>query len=204
MLKCNKYAKWLVVSGVALMALPGCSGGNIDTPTTSNIATPTNSAPVSSNAPLNADQVEDAVENAFKADSKLKALALDVDEDKGSVILKGTVQNAEEKALAEEIAKRTAPGVPVVNQINVVASTSTNSQPTNQPAIDADKAEDYVSDAFKANTTLKPLNIEADQENGGILIKGIVQTAEQRTLAENVAKQAAPNFSINNQIRIAQ
>ena len=112
------------------------------------------------------------------------------------------VQTAQERTLAEEIAKRTAPGIPIDNQIRVDASASASS--TGKPAVDADEAEDRVSDAFKANATLSSLDIETDEANGGILLKGTVQTAEQKTLAENTAKQVAPKFSINNQIRIVQ
>lgn len=144
------------------------------------------------------------MEDAIEADARLKAFDLDADEDNGGIKIEGTVQNAKQKALAEEIAKRTAPSIPINNQISVGASASASLSPTGKPPADADEAEDLVSDAFEANTTLKSLNIEADEQNGGILLKGTVQTAQQRTLAENIAKQTAPKFSINNQIRVVQ
>lgn len=205
MSKHKQYAKSFVISIVALLGLAGCNTRNIAAPIDSAPASsPSTSASPSGNVSLNADQAEDAVENALEANASLKAFDLDADEDNGSIALKGTVQNAGQKALAEEIAKRTAPGIPIKNQISVGASASASPSLNGKPPVDADEAEDRVSDAFKANTTLKPLNIEADEENGGILLKGIVQTAQQRTLAENIAKQTAPKFSINNQIRVVQ
>lgn len=205
MSKHKQYAKSLVISIVALLGLAGGGARTIAAPTDSPAASGTStSASPSGSASLNADQAEDAVENAIEADARLKALDLDADEDNGGIALEGTVQNAKQKALAEEIAKRTAPGIPINNQISVGASASPSPSPTGKPPADADEAEDRISDAFKANSTLKPLNIEADEQNGGILLKGTVQTAQQRTLAENIAKQTAPKFSIDNQIRVVQ
>lgn len=205
MSKHKQYAKSLAISIVALLGLAGGCTRNIAAPTDSSPASGTStSASPNGSTSLNVDQAEDAVEDAIEADARLKAFDLDADEDNGGIALEGTVQNAKQKALAEEIAKRTAPGIPINNQINVGASASASRSPTGKPPVDADEAEDLVSDAFKANTTLKPLNIEADEQNGGILLKGTVQTAQQRTLAENIAKQTAPNFSINNQIRVVQ
>lgn len=222
MLKPSQYAKWVVISAVVILGA-ACSARTTTTTTesapvseataptnttqASQPTAPTNTTQVSettapiANAPLDADKAEGIVENALEADTTLKPFDLDVDENNGGIKIKGTVQTATQRALAEQIAKQNAPGISVVNQIAVAATASA----TNRSAtVDADKAEDLVSDALKANATLKPLNIDADEENGGILLKGTVQTAAQKTLAENLAKQAAPGFSITNQIRVVQ
>lgn len=205
MSKYKRCAKPLFISIIALLGLAGGCTRNIAAPTDSSPASGTSmSASPSGSTSLNVDQAEDAVEDALEADTRLKAFDLDADEDNNGIALEGIVQNAKQKALVEEIAKRTAPGIPINNQINVSASASARRSPTDKPPVDADEAEDVVSDAFKANTTLKPLNIEADEQNGDILLKSTVQTAQQRTLAEDIAKQTAPNFSINNQIRVVQ
>lgn len=223
MLKRSQYTKWVVISAVVILGA-ACTANTTTTTTTestpvsettpptnttqtSQPTAPTNTTQVSettapiANAPLDADRAEGIVENALEADTTLRPFDLDADEKNGGITLKGTVQTATQRALAEQIAKQNAPGISVVNQIAVAATASATSR---SATVDADKAEDLVSDALKANATLKPLNIDADEENGGILLKGTVQTAAQKTLAENLAKQAAPGFSISNQIRVVQ
>lgn len=217
MSKHSQYAKRLVLSAVVVLGLAGCNQGNTtagsgNAPTNDTTA-PSSTAPVSSTStnvsqnstPLDADKAEDAIEKALEADTKLKAFDLDADEINGGIVLKGTVQTAQDRTLAEEIAKRTAPGISINNQIRVAATNSTRPSQTGKAPANADEAENLVSNAFEANATLNPLDIEADEANGkGILLKGTVQTAEQKTLAENIAKQVAPGFSINNQIRIVR
>lgn len=217
MSKHSQYAKRLVLSAVVVLGLAGCNQGNTtagsgNAPTNDTTA-PSSTAPVSSTStnvsqnstPLDADKAEDAIEKALEADTKLKAFDLDADEINAGIVLKGTVQTAQDRTLAEEIAKRTAPGISINNQIRVAATNSTRPSQTGKAPANADEAENLVSNAFEANATLNPLDIEADEANGkGILLKGTVQTAEQKTLAENIAKQVAPGFSINNQIRIVR
>lgn len=55
------------------------------------------------------DQLEDAIEKAWKADAKLSARKLDVSVDKGIATISGDVLNAAEKARAEKLAH--VPGV---------------------------------------------------------------------------------------------
>lgn len=217
MSKHSQYVKRLAFSAVVVLGLAGCNQGNTtagsgNAPTNDTTA-PSSTAPVSSTStnvsqnstPLDADKAEDAIEKALEADTKLKAFDLDADEINGGIVLKGTVQTAQDRTLAEEIAKRTAPGISINNQIRVAATNSTRPSQTGKAPANADEAENLVSNAFEANATLNPLDIEADEANGkGILLKGTVQTAEQKTLAENIAKQVAPGFSINNQIRIVR
>jgi osmotically-inducible protein OsmY len=62
------------------------------------------------------------VKTAFAANAKLKASQIDVDTmaDGNGVVLKGTVASAEEKTLAERVAKETLPaGKKVQNQLTV-------------------------------------------------------------------------------------
>ncbi|MGB3300939.1 MAG: BON domain-containing protein [Phormidesmis sp.] len=70
-----------------------------------------------------------------------------------------------------------------------------------QAAVDLDDLEDRVEDAFDADQTLAPFDVDADEEGDSIVLTGLVQTAEQKALAEQIAKQTAPNVPIVNQIR---
>jgi hypothetical protein len=44
--------------------------------------------------------------------------------------------------------------------------------------------------------------LDADDRDNSIVLTGRVQTAEQKALAEQIARQTAPNISINNEIVI--
>jgi osmotically-inducible protein OsmY len=78
---------------------------------------------VSADAPMretrSLDDVEDRVEDALEADSALASFDLDVDDQHNGLTIDGTVRTADQKARAEDIAKRTAPGVTVVNRVRV-------------------------------------------------------------------------------------
>ncbi|MBE9164267.1 MULTISPECIES: BON domain-containing protein [Microcoleaceae] len=65
---------------------------------------------------------------------------------------------------------------------------------------DIDDIADRVEDALDSDSTLKPFDLDADDRDNSIVLTGRVQTAEQKALAEQIARQIAPNISINNQI----
>ncbi len=69
-----------------------------------------------SNDMADVDDVEEQVEKAFEDDAAIRALNLDVDEDNGQIVLEGRA-TTEQKAAAEQIAKRIAGTVTVVNRI---------------------------------------------------------------------------------------
>lgn len=65
---------------------------------------------------LSVDDAAEKVEKALENNSTLKAFDLDADDEKNTIVLKGRVQNQSQKALAETVAKQTAPGF-AVNRI---------------------------------------------------------------------------------------
>ena len=65
---------------------------------------------------------------------------------------------------------------------------------------DIDDIADRVEDALDYEATLKPFDLDADDRDNSIVLTGRVQTAEQKALAEQIARQSAPNVSINNEI----
>ena len=67
---------------------------------------------------------------------------------------------------------------------------------------DIDDIADRVEEALDSDATLKPFDLDAEDRDNSIVLTGRVQTAEQKALAEQIARQTAPNISINNQIVI--
>jgi NADPH-dependent ferric siderophore reductase len=79
---------------------------------------------------------------------------------------------------------------------------TTNVPATNTPAptISVDDAADRVDDALDNDSNLRVFDLDADDENNVIVLKGQVQNQSQKDLAQTLATQAAPGFSIVNRI----
>ena len=78
-------------------------------------------------------------------------------------------------------------------------ATTTAQTPQNQ---DIDDIADRVEEALDSDATLKQFDLDADDQDNSIVLTGRVQTAEQKALAEQIARQTAPNISLNNEIVI--
>jgi hypothetical protein len=76
-------------------------------------------------------------------------------------------------------------------------ATTTVQTPQNE---DIDDIADRVEEALDSDATLKQFDLDADDQDNSIVLTGRVQTAEQKALAEQIARQNAPNISLNNQI----
>ena len=144
-----------------------------------------------------ADDRDDVVERALDGDSTLAAFGLDADDDDGRIVLKGAVRTDAQKDLAMQVATREAAGLTIDNRIRVDANARADARPT-----DVDDVEDQVEDAIEADTTLRELNIDVDEENGQIVLGGTVRSAAHKSAAEALAKQHAGNVAVVNRIRV--
>jgi len=125
------FVQGISVSTVAILGLCACTTPNTSqttvpstsapTTATENTTAPTASAPATTTAPTpqnqDIDDIADRVEEALDSDVTLKQFDLDVDDQDNSIVLTGRVQTAEQKALAEQIARQTAANVSLNNQI---------------------------------------------------------------------------------------
>lgn len=78
------------------------------------------------------------------------------------------------------------------------APATTTAQTAQNP--DLDDLAGRVEEALDSDGTLKPFDLDADDRDNSIVLTGRVQTAEQKALAEQIARQIAANVSINNEI----
>ncbi|MEG3973871.1 BON domain-containing protein [Microcoleus sp. herbarium8] len=125
------FVQGISVSTVAILGLAACTSPNTSqttvpstsapTTATGNTTAPTASAPATTTAqtPQNQDidDIADRVEEALDSDATLKQFDLDAEDRDNSIVLTGRVQTAEQKALAEQIARQTAPNISLNNQI---------------------------------------------------------------------------------------
>ena len=145
-----------------------------------------------------ADDVDDRVEQALDANTELANFGLDADDHDNRVVLKGAVKTAEQKALAEQLATAQAAGVPIDNRIRVEPTLNAM---TPKPA-DLDDLEDQVEEAIEADSTLKSLDVDVDEGQGGLILEGTVSTADQKAAVEALAKRVAPTATIMNRITV--
>lgn len=178
-----------------LLALAGSACSSSESSRTTDSASGDVGAAGTPTQTASIDDLDDRVEDALDADSSLRPFDLDVEEEGGRLALEGTVRTAEQKALAEQVARRAAPEGTLDNRIQVSASARMREGAP-------DDVEDRVEDALKADAALAGLNLDVDDRSGGLVLKGTVRTAEQKTAAEAVARRVAPNVRIDNQLRV--
>lgn len=137
---------------------------------------------------------DDVVERALDADAGLQVYALDADLDDGRIVLKGRVRTAAQKDLAAQIAAREAAGATVDNRIRVDAAAGSGARP-----VDVDDIEDQIEDALEADSLLRALDLDVDEEEGQLILEGKA-TAAQRAAAEALAKRFAGTVIVVNRI----
>src|SRR5688572_26746077 len=179
------------------LVLVACSSGNEASSDSPAPAAGVDSAAGTTMQPAaTADDRDDVVERALDADAGLQAFALDADDDDGRIVLKGRVQTAAQRDLAGQVAAREAAGITVDNRIRVDAAVRTGARP-----VDVDDIEDQVEDALEADSTLRALNLDVDEEDGQLVLEGTA-TSAQRAAAEAHAKRLAGTVTVVNRIKV--
>jgi len=185
------------IAAALILALAACGGRDGETVAdTTLVAAP--GAPATAGAALDAGEVEDRVEDALEADPTLRGFDLDADDDDNAIVLKGTVQTEAQKTQAEQAAMTVAGGLMLRNEVRVDPSAKADGA----GGVDADDAADRVADALKADATLGALDIDVDDDDDRVVLKGSVSTAEQKTQAEQVARRIAGAVQVVNELRV--
>ena len=71
-----------------------------------------------------------------------------------------------------------------------------------QPAATADARDDVVERALDADAGLQAYGLDADDDDGRIVLKGRVRTAAERDLAAQVAAREAAGVTVDNSISV--
>jgi osmotically-inducible protein OsmY len=131
------------------------------------------------------DQVTKVLDNAGYKDVKVA-----VNNDKQLVTLSGDVKTQEDKDRAEELAKNTAAGFVVSNEIGVRPEGNESAAKKIDSNVDDAIEKDFKA-AIIANRMEKQ-HIRYDAKNGVLTLKGDVDNARQREQAEKLAA-SVPN-----------
>lgn len=143
--------------------------------------------------------VTSQIKDSLKAQN-LGDVKVSEDRDKGVVTLSGDVKDDQSKAQAEDIAKQSAGGLIIANEIGV------RPEGAEGDAKKVDKNLDKgIEDNYRAALTEKGMDnqhIHFDSKNGVMTLTGDVDTAAQRANAEKMAA-AVPNVSqVVNELQV--
>jgi hyperosmotically inducible periplasmic protein len=145
-----------------------------------------------------------AVKTKFAADDTIKAYKIDVDTKDGVVTLAGTVDTAEAKSRAVEVARNTKGVVSVTDQLAVAPSpgappvaTSGVSEDLTDPAITAAVKTKLLADPFSPG-----IKIDVDTSRSVVKLTGSVRTSDEKARAEQIAKDTKGVSSVVNDLKI--
>lgn len=120
---------------------------------------------------------------------------LDVQVSEGVVHLAGTVDNAEEKRLAENEAKAVEGVARVVNDIKI--GDTTGGQMVDDGTITA-----KVKAKLAASAEINPFNIDVATSQGVVSLVGRVKTAAQKAEAERIARETEGVRGVRNLLEV--
>jgi hyperosmotically inducible periplasmic protein len=144
--------------------------------------------------------VKDSVNSAMTRNN-LGTVDVSQNRDKGVLTLTGNVESEDQKAQAETVAKETAPGYTIANEIGVRPSGQESQAKDVDSNLD-DAIESNYKASLKAHKVLDDQHISYDAKNGTLVLKGTVKSQAQKTEAQKLAK-AVPNVKeVVNEIEV--
>jgi osmotically-inducible protein OsmY len=131
----------------------------------------------------------------------LSPFQVDIEVDDSVVTLEGTVSDAGERALAQEIAAGIDGITAVINRIRIDPSTS--AQRVMGPPVDCLTGDDALADRVKAqlhwNRATHGLTIEVSARDGIVTLRGQVADPQQAELARLIALNTCGVKRVDNQ-----
>jgi hyperosmotically inducible periplasmic protein len=183
---------------IATLALGVACNNKKDQQTSSTENTATGQTSQAANT--NVSKVDDdSINNALTA-ANLGSVKVHVDNDKSVVNLSGEVDNADQKAQAEQIAKQNSGGYVVANEIAVRPMNASN----DTKKVDS-KTDDAIKSSFQAlvaKNNWDNQHINPDVNNGVLTLKGDVDTQSQRTTIEKAASKIPHVKQVVNELTV--
>ena len=138
--------------------------------------------------------VTTTVRNKLAAEPTTSAARINVDTSNGVVTLSGAVPTAAEKSEAERIARNTQGVTQVVNNLTVERGESANGGTFSDATILASIKTQLVANGI--------IGTNVDLKNGEVTITGEVDSAQEKSRAEEIARQTSGVKSVKNQLTI--
>jgi len=135
-----------------------------------------------------------AVKNKLAADPTTSAAKIDVDTSNGVVTLSGKVPTAAEKSEAERIARNTQGVRQVVNNISAEGGEGGVGGTLSDAAILTSIKSQFMTNGI--------IGTNVDVKNGEVTITGEVDNPQEKSRAEEIARQASGVKSVKNLLTI--
>src|SRR5215813_3206685 len=167
-------------------------------------------------------ELENKIKAKFDSDAQLKAadLSVNADADKNEASISGTVETQALRTKAVSMAKESSSGLILIDRIVVKPRELTREEYTDENAREerekakrsGEKIGNSLDDAWLhtkivakliGNSETPERKINVDVVNNVVTLRGAVDTAEQKTEAERVAKDTEGVKSVNNQLKVA-
>jgi hyperosmotically inducible protein len=216
----NTKVSWSVVAGMlgltllcVILSMNSCAAADHREATTD----PTTKAQMTNS------ELEEKIKARFKTDAQLDAanLSVDANVDRNEITLSGTVGSESLRTKAIELAKSAHAGLIVTTKIDVkpgeISRTAyTKERAREERGIATGRGEtigDSLDDAWIhtkivaqliGNSATPERKINVDVKDNVVTLRGTVETAEQKTEAEQIAKSAEGVKSVNNQLKVGR
>jgi len=166
-------------------------------------------------------ELENKIKAKFDSDAQLKAadLSVSADADKNEATISGEVGTQALRSKAVAMAKEANPGLILTDKIDVKPRELTREEFTEERAIEererargaGEKLGASLDDAwihtklvakFIGDANTPGRNINVDVVNNVVTLRGTVETAEQRTEAERIARDTEGVRRVVNQLKV--
>jgi hyperosmotically inducible periplasmic protein len=160
--------------------------------------------------PVDDSGITTKVKSKLAADTRTSAIKISVETTNGVVALTGTVPTQTEKTAAETIAKSTEGVRSVDNRIAIDPNSlgATNAgEKMGEAAHAAGQAVGDAGTTAKIKAKLIAAGIigtNVDTVNGAVTLKGHVDNAKEKALAEKIAKETEDVKSVKNELAIEE
>jgi osmotically-inducible protein OsmY len=150
--------------------------------------------------------IQGKIETVYTLNSHLSAFAIDTDVTHGAVHLTGKVESDIDRDLAGELAKGIDGVVSVDNDLVIEAKSRQTAQTGERPFgvfVDDTTTTALVKSKLLANPNTKGLQIDVDTRGDIVTLSGSVESAEEKQLAEQLARNAGDVKDVRNQLVVA-
>jgi osmotically-inducible protein OsmY len=215
----NSKVSWSVVGSFlaltllsASLSLSGCATADSKVATTG----PTPKARMTNS------ELESKIKAKFQTDAQIGAanLSVDANVDRNEITLSGTVGSESLRTKAVDLAKSAHEGLIVTTKIDVKPGEISRAAYTIERAREersiAQARGESIGDSLDdgwihttiiaqliGNSTTPERKINVDVTNNAVTLRGTVETTEQRTEAESVAKNTEGVKSVSNELKVA-
>ncbi len=209
---------WSVVTGFLALTLLSVSVAMNGCATANNPEAKTGPSPM---AKMTNSELETKIKDQFRTDAQLNAanLSVDANVDRNEITLSGTVGSESLRAKAVELAKAAHAGLIVTTKIDVKPGEISRAAYTKERASEereiARKSGETIGESLDdawihtiivaqlvGNSTTPERKINVDVTNNAVTLRGMVETTEQKSEAEQIAKDTEGVKSVSNNLKV--